>query len=207
MRVFCIISLLFLLAACDNTENKSVVSNLPKRDSTFTKTDTMPANYPGVDISPMDMSYYPANYPFLKMTKAINTPPVMRIIYSRPHLAGRKLFLNLLKKGEPWRMGANESTEIDFYQPVTIQGKKIKPGRYILYCVPQTDKWIIILNSSMDSWGLKIDATKDLEKFPVSFTNNNPHIEYLTMLFEKSDSGADLVIAWDDIIARLPINF
>ena len=141
------------------------------------------------------------------MTNSISTPPVMRIIYSRPHLQGRKLFHNLLKYGEPWRLGANEATEIQFYQDVTIQNKKIKAGRYILYCIPQEETWTIVLNNNVDTWGLKIDSTKDLNRFEIPVTHNNPPLEYLTIVFEKADHGAKLLMAWDDIKAELPIDF
>jgi Protein of unknown function (DUF2911) len=67
--------------------------------------------YATVDVSPMDMSYFPVEYYKLNMTRQPTTPLVVRVIYSRPHLNGRKLFADILKYGEPWRLGANESTE------------------------------------------------------------------------------------------------
>ena len=83
------------------------------------------------DVSPMDMSYFPVNYPKLKMAKLVSQPPVMRLIYSRPHLQGRELFHDVLRYGEYWRLGANEATEIEFFRDVTIQNKRIHPGRYV----------------------------------------------------------------------------
>jgi hypothetical protein len=160
-----------------------------------------------VDVSPMDMSYFPVDYPKFKMTNPNIAPPVVRVIYSRPHLQRRPLFNGILKYGEPWRLGANEASEIDFYKTVTIQGKKIPAGRYIIYGIPYEDKWTIILNSNIDSWGLKQDATKDTGRFDIPITTNGYSLEYFTMVFEKTDNGADLVIAWADIIARLPIKF
>lgn len=163
--------------------------------------------YATVDISPMDMSYFPVDYPKIKMTNGSVAPPVARIVYSRPHLQKRRLFSGILKYDEPWRLGANESTEIDFYRNVTIEGKKIKAGRYILYCIPHKDSWTIVLNSNIDTWGLKQDPAKDVERFKVSATSNNPMLEYFTMVFEKTDTGANLIIAWDDVVVKLPISF
>lgn len=163
-------------------------------------------SYAQVDISPMDMSYYPVDYPILQMTTDSLLKPTMRVIYSRPHLNGRRLFHDVIKYGQPWRLGANEASEIDIYKPVTIQGKRITPGRFIIYCVPAADKWTIVLNSNIDSWGLKLDSHKDLYRFDIPVSHNNPVIEYFTMVFEKTDSGADLVIAWDEVVARLPIK-
>ena len=168
----------------------------------------MPGNtYAPVDISPMDMSYFPVDYPKIKMANGTVAPPVARVVYSRPHLQKRRLFSGILKHDEPWRLGANESTEIDLYKNVTIDGKKIKAGRYILYCIPHKDSWTIVLNSNIDSWGLKQDPAKDIERFKVSATFNNPILEYFTMVFEKTDTGANLVIGWDDVVVKLPISF
>ncbi len=169
--------------------------------------DTALNPYILVDVSPMDMSYYPADYPKLKMAKQVSQPPVMRLIYSRPHLQGREIFHDVLKYGEYWRLGANEATEIQFFREVTIQGKKIQPGRYILYCILGAATWTIVLNSNIDSWGLQQDSTRDIHHFEIPVMHGNPSLEYLTMLFEKSSKGADLVIAWDDVVAKLPIEF
>lgn len=160
-----------------------------------------------VDVSPMDMSYYPVEYPKLKMSKAIDVPPLARVVYSRPHLQGRTLFVDLLKYGEPWRLGANEATELDLYADATIQDKKIKAGRYILYCIPQKNEWTIVLNSNIDTWGLEQDTTRDIARFQIPVNPTNRRIEYFTMAFYKAKSGANLLIAWDNWEARLPFIF
>jgi hypothetical protein len=152
------------------------------------------------------MAYFPVDYPKLKMANTIATPPVMRVIYSRPHRGGRIIFGNLLKYGEQWRLGANEATEIEFFREVIIQHKKIKPGRYLVYCIPFENKWTIILNRNIYTWGLKIDASKDLERFDIPVSPASVNFEYFTMAFEKTATGADLIMAWDDTEARLPIN-
>src|SRR5215212_4269824 len=96
---------------------------------------------PSLDKSPMDMSYYPDRYPVLKFQNKVTEPLVMRVIYSRPQLNGRKAFGELQKFGSVWRLGANEVTEIQFFKDVHINNKKIKKGRYSLYCIPYADKW------------------------------------------------------------------
>lgn len=202
--------LLLGLCSCKNGEEKKETGekNVNKEDSINKSNPQTAVNpYDPIDISPMDMTYYPAEYPKLKMTKAITAPPVARVIYSRPHLQGRQLFHDILKYGEAWRLGANESTELQLYRDVTIQNKKVKAGRYVLYCIPQPDKWTIILNSNIDSWGLQPDSTKDIAHFDVPVKQTNNHLEYFTIIFEKTDSGADLLMAWDNLEARLPINF
>ena len=163
--------------------------------------------YATVDVSPMDMSYYPVEYYKMNMAKQSTVPLVVRVIYSRPHLNGRKLFTGILKYGEPWRLGANESTEIQFFRDVTIQGKKIKTGRYILYCIPNEKTWTIVVNSNLDTWGLHQDSTKDVYRFDASVIRVDHHTEYFTIIFEKTDKGANMLAAWDDYEIKLPIEF
>lgn len=202
--------LLFLFfAGCNNKQKVPV-----ERIETVAPDSSHPAlieknnnPYAAVDISPMDMSYYPADYPILKMKKAINNSPLARVIYSRPHLQGRTLFRDVLKYGEPWRLGANESTELDLYPDAIIGDKKIKAGRYVLYCIPESDKWTIIINSNIDSWGLQPDSAKDIARFIIPVKQTSNRLEYYTMIFEKNNNGADLVMAWDNLEARLPISF
>jgi hypothetical protein len=155
----------------------------------------------------MDMSYFPENYPLLKMTDSAPPSPKARVIYSRPYLQGRPLFSKILKYGEPWRLGANEATELELYTPASIQGKRISAGRYILYCIPQADSWTIVLNSNIDSWGLHPDPAKDIARFTVPVTRTNTFFEFFTMVFVKTDNGADLVMAWERVEARLPLTF
>jgi hypothetical protein len=162
--------------------------------------------YADVDISPMDMSYFPSKYPQQKIADPKTPPPVMRVIYSRPHLQGRKLFEEILKYGQTWRLGANEATELDVFQPVTIGNKKLPVGRYTLYAIPKAGYWTIAVNNDLDLWGLKQDVSKDLLRVEVPVTYYNPVMEYFTMVFEKSDTGANLIIAWDDALVKLPIT-
>jgi len=198
--------LLFLLSCKDkpkpivDTKTKGAEKLVPMEE------DDPINNYAAVDVSPMDMSYYPVDYPKLKMANAISTSPLVRVIYSRPHLQ-RRHFNDILKYNEPWRLGANESTEIEFFKSVKVQDQKVSPGRYIIYCIPEADKWTIILNSNIDTWGLKQDSTRDVHRFPIPITRNNPTLEYFTMVFEKTGTGADLLMGWDDVVGKLPLTF
>ena len=207
-QLFILTLLAFLAIACDQNKKEEPVAEKTIPDSLKNQPSEITVNpYANVDVSPMDMSYFPVDYPKIKMANGNIPPPIVRLIYSRPHLQRRALFNGILKYDEPWRLGANEASEIDFYKTVTIQGKRIPAGRYIIYGIPHADKWTIILNSNIDSWGLKQDSTKDIGRFEIPIITNNFALEYFTMVFEKTDTGADLIIAWADILARLPIKF
>ena len=208
LRLLPLISLLLFFTGCRNNEKKPVENNIVSKDSSGIKPPVKNENpYKIVDISPMDMSYCPDDFPISKMGNTVNTLPLARVVYSRPHLQGRKLFTNLQKYGEQWRLGANESTELDLYKDAFIQDKKIKAGRYVLYCIPQPDNWTIIINSNIDSWGLHPDSTKDISHFVIPVKQTSNQLEYYTMIFQKTDAGYDLLMAWDNLEARLPFKF
>lgn len=167
-----------------------------------------------IDKSPMDMSYFPEDYPKQKMVTPNMANPVARVIYSRPQKNGRIIFAdtsvteNVIQHyGQEWRLGANEATEIEFFKEVTINGKKIAAGRYILYCIPYPATWKMIINQNLYSWGLHIDKTKDVAEIDIPVTKTNTQIEYFTMLFQKAAGGCVLIMSWGDVKAVLPINF
>ena len=207
-KTFLFANLLILLASCNQGDEKPVsIETTVKKDSALPATKPQVSHYTIPDLSPMDMIYYPADYPLKKMSGNIISAPLARIIYSRPQTQQRKIFGELVKYNQPWRLGANESTEIEFFSPATIHNKTIKPGRYILYCIPQETKWTIVLNSNIYSWGLKQDSTKDLLQFDCPLEKNNTIIEYFTMSFEGEGKNALLLILWDNVKTNLAIKF
>jgi hypothetical protein len=163
---------------------------------------------PPLDKSPMDMSYYPVNYPVLKIQNKITEALAARVIYSRPQKSGRVIFGGLVKKGEVWRMGANEATEIEFYKHIKIGGKKIRQGRYSLYAIVNESSWTIIINKETETWGsFKYDTKKDVVRVEVPVQKTDTVVEFFSMMFEKGALGCNLIIAWDNSKVSLPVIF
>jgi Protein of unknown function (DUF2911) len=160
-----------------------------------------------LDKSPLDVSYWPANYPILKMSGKAKDVPIARILYSRPLKNNRIIFGGIIKYNEMWRLGANEATEIEFFKSVKIDGKQVPKGRYTLYCLPSENKWTIIINKDNYCWGNFVyDAKKDVLRTNISIDKVNEPVEAMTMYFEDTKAGTNLVIMWDDTKGSLPIN-
>jgi Protein of unknown function (DUF2911) len=195
----------FILLAFGCTHNKNETANNITADSVRTQNA-----YVKPDQSELDISWWPANYPIQKMQSDTIAKLKARVIYSRPHKNGRTIFGeaedNLCKYGKPWRLGANEATEITFFTDVIIDNKKINKGAYVIYCIPFKDKWEIKLNTNLFTWGLHIDATKDIFSTTIKTTTQEPAIENFTMVFEEIKNGANLIMAWDNVKAILPIS-
>ncbi len=161
---------------------------------------------PAVDKSPMDMSYFPANYPVLKIQDKATEPLIARVIYSRPQKGGRTIYGELVEYNKVWRLGANEATEIEFFRDVRIGDKKVPKGRYTLYALVNPDKWTMILNKETDTWGaFKYNAAKDVARLDVPVQKLQEVVESFTTYFDKTGSGANLIVAWDDVKVTLPI--
>jgi len=163
---------------------------------------------PPVDQSPLDISYYPENYPAAKTQKKTIEPLIARVIYSRPSMNGRKIFGALIDYGKIWRLGANEATEIEFFKDVLINKIKVKKGRYSLYALPNANKWLIILNKEIDSWGAFLyDSTKDVVRIEVVPELSAQTVESFTMFFEKTTSPFfNLNMYWENTKVVLPIS-
>lgn len=162
---------------------------------------------PAIDKSPMDMCYYPLQFPSLKTQDKATDPLTARVIYSRPRKEGRQVFGGLVEYGKLWRLGANEATEIEFYRPVTIGGRKVPKGRYTLYAIVNEKNWTFIINKETDIWGtFKYSAAKDVARASAPVQLVNEPIESLAMTFEKQNHAVNLVVAWENVRVALPIT-
>jgi hypothetical protein len=168
----------------------------------------------GLDKSPMDMAYYPDNFAHdrkFSPKPEWNDKALARVTYSRPNKKDREVFGKLIPYGKMWRVGANEATEIKFFNDVTIQGKKVKAGTYSLYAVPNEIEWTVILNSDLDQWGeYSYKESMDVARFKAPVKKGEDVVENLTIQFKQANdklSEAIMMIAWDKTMVELPISF
>ena len=167
---------------------------------------------PGMDKSPMDMAYFPARAAFRAFEKDADKKakmaPVMRVIYSRPQKNGREIMGNLIKEGEVWRVGANESAELDLMKAVTVGGTKLKPGRYTIYTKidPGSKKWTLLVNSDLDGWGAyAYNEANNVASVEGVTSNLEEEVEAFTMMFKAVDGGTHMVMAWGKGMVEFPI--
>ena len=165
------------------------------------------SRFPLLDKSPMDMSYYPVNYPILRIQDKAAEPLMARLIYSRPQRNSRNVFGELLEYNKVWRLGANEATEIEFFKDMLINGKMVPKGKYTMYAIPTEEKWTMIINKETDIWGaFKYDSGKDIIRADVAVQKQTEPLEAFTMFFEKAASGFVLIAAWDNALVSLPVS-
>ncbi len=155
-------------------------------------------NFPEMDSSPMDLA-------MARPDK--KSPPLARVIYSRPQKKGRDIFGGIVPYGEVWRTGANEATELDIYTPLKFGNTLLKPGTYTLYTIPDEENWTIIINSDTNVWGaFSYKKEKDVARITVPCEQAAAPIESLSMIFKTDSKGTILMIGWDDHYVEIPFK-
>ncbi len=136
----------------------------------------------------------------------------LETVYCRPYKKGRLVFGDeesgaLQPYGLYWRLGANWATTIEVNKSVIVAGQSLDPGKYSIYAVPGKETWQIGINAEVSRWGVpEPDYSQDVftVTVPVSYSDNV--VEQLTLAYEATDTGAELVIKWETSVVRLPIN-
>ncbi|MEM1121637.1 MAG: DUF2911 domain-containing protein [Bacteroidota bacterium] len=164
-----------------------------------------PAMLDDPNASPMDLVQFPSDSRFQNFRDSV--APQVRVVYSRPQKKGRDVWGGMKKAGDMWRVGANETTELTFYQDVTIGGTKVKKGKYGLFAKINDGSWDFIVHKNVQSWGTPNHDEKDNVVTVNAKTLDTPEtVEAMTILLEKNGANAlDLIVAWDDKMAKLPI--
>jgi hypothetical protein len=151
---------------------------------------------PGLDKSPHDIAYF-----------RVDQQAAIKVLYGRPQKSGRDIFGKLVPYGKIWRTGANESTEVTFYQDVVFGGETVEAGTYSLFSIPGEETWTIILNSGLDAWGAyQYDAAKDVARTEVEAQATDGTVEAFTITFQEVEGGAHMIIAWDNTKVEVPIE-
>ncbi len=161
--------------------------------------DLSAQEFSGLDKSPADIASYPSSgqVPEKKV----------RVIYSRPQLKGRSL-ADLAPAGKVWRTGANEATEITFYQDAVVGGTPVKAGTYSMFTIPGADSWTIILNNNLNQWGaFTYDKAADLARIQAKATEASQSLEPFSIAFKESGDMVDMVLGWGTTRVTVPIKF
>lgn len=141
-----------------------------------------------LDKSPHDIVYY---------RKTNLMPPLVKVLYGRPQKSGREIFGNVVPFGKVWRVGANESTEVTFYEDVLFGNEKVKKGIYTLYAIPEVEEWTIILSSNLDTWGTyNYDSKQDVARVK-SRVKKAEELESFSIGFKEKGQEVLMVLGWD----------
>lgn len=148
----------------------------------------------------------------------------VRVIYSRPYKRDRDNIFGteesgaLVPFGQLWRTGANEATEITVTGDVTVGGERLPAGTYSLFTTPGAEEWKIHFNSALGLSGTVRFNPETREPEPAYLPENDvatvtakptaiegEEVDQLTISFESTETGADMVLRWISTEVRVPI--
>lgn len=155
-------------------------------------------SFQGLDEAPHDISYY---------RKSKVTPPLVKVIYGRPHKTNKKVFGDMIAYGKIWRTGANEATEVKFYRDIIFGGVKVPAGEYALYTIPGEKEWEIILSTNLDVLGaFQYDPVFDIARVTVP-SSKAEELDVFSIAFKEKKDIIQMVLGWDTTRVRIPIAF
>jgi hypothetical protein len=132
----------------------------------------------------------------------------VKIFYCQPSKKGRDIFGKVVAYNKVWRTGANEATQITFDKDVKIAGQALKAGTYAFFTIPNPDKWVIIFNTKLGTWGhFGYDEKKDALRVEVPTTTVETVAEKLSLTCKEAENNAvNLEITWDKTVVNIPIS-
>jgi len=158
----------------------------------------------------------------LKQTKSFSPEEVVtfldgelkiNVFYNRPYKKGREIFGSLVPYGKVWRTGANEATVFETNKTITLEGKKLAPGKYSFWTIPDSTSWQIIFNAQHGQWGVNSkgeanrDTTLDVLSISAQAIVQENEFEQFTIQFEKMGEEAEMVLMWDKTVVAIPFSY
>lgn len=133
------------------------------------------------------------------------------LTYSRPNIKGRSLLKensDLAPLGKLWRLGANAATRVKFTDNVTIGGKLLDTGSYVLYAIPGKEYWDVVVNKGLNNWGTDgYKESEDVVHVKVKAESSSAKIESFTMQFAAIQAETcELHMMWGNTVVRVPIS-
>lgn len=135
----------------------------------------------------------------------------IELTYSRPNIKGRTMLKensDLAPLSKLWRLGANAATKIKFTDNVTIGGKLLDTGSYVLYTIPGKEYWEIIINKGLNNWGTDgYKAAEDVVRFKIKSEKMGSTVETFTMQFAAiQPETCELHIMWGTTAVAIPVS-
>jgi hypothetical protein len=130
--------------------------------------------------------------------------------YSRPSAKGRKIMGEIVPFGAIWRTGANQPTKFTTTDSITVGGKGLAKGTYVIMTKPGKDAWEVMFNKNP-----KANATDDKALFPednvvsisVPAMKTGMMVETFTMGINNiTNTSATLDMMWENTAVSVPFT-
>jgi len=155
-------------------------------------------SFKNLDEHPHDIEYYRENRVM---------SPIVKVVYGRPTLKKEKAFGDQVPFNKLWRTGANEATEVKFFQDIMFGNQLVKAGTYVLITIPGEKEWEVILNKKLDVWGaFQYDPKANIAKVIVPVTKAE-RLEVFSIAFKRIiHNEIQMVLGWDSTRVKIPLK-
>lgn len=130
------------------------------------------------------------------------------LLYAAPAVRERIIWGGLVPYNEVWVTGAHRATSFEIDHEISIEGKKIKAGKYAIFTIPGKDKWTFILNKKWDQHlADEYNSADDIlrvEVTPRTLPEVQERLNYT--ITELSETEAILSISWEKIKVNIPLK-
>ena len=150
----------------------------------------------------------PPKSPAATATGTLKNGTNITIKYSSPSVRERKIWGALVPMDSVWRAGANDATLIEFDKDVKIEGNKLAAGKYTIYMVPTSEKWIGMFSSQTGQPGMNHDGSTTLDMSKVvlrGLASAKQSKEFKeSLVYTINEKG--MVLSWEKLDIVLPIK-
>ena len=136
--------------------------------------------------------------PLTKVTQPIKGGAIISIEYSQPSVKGRTIGKDLEPmENKVWRTGANEATVFETDKDITIDGKKLRKGKYGMFTLFNGNECTVIFNSTWNQWGaFNYKEADDVLRIKATVTNASTPTEVMTF---KIDRSGQITLLWGNL--------
>jgi Protein of unknown function (DUF2911) len=151
----------------------------------------------------------PQPSPGASLTQKVGLTEI-KIEYSRPSMKGRKIMGEIVPFGDIWRTGANSPTKFTTSDSITIGGKGLAKGSYVVLTRPGKDSWEIIFNKNPAASAF--NYTPEIQKDDVVKVMGKPmtlpmSIENFTMgIGNITANSANIEMMWENTYVSVPFT-
>ncbi len=136
------------------------------------------------------------------------------VTYGRPYTKNprtgeaRKIWGGLVPYGKPWRMGADEATQLITQGPIEMGGKTIPAGSYTLYMMPEESGTSqLVISTRIGQWGIPVDQSHDLARVDLKKEALDKPVDQFTMAVAKNASGGGVLkLMWEETQFSVPFT-
>lgn len=139
----------------------------------------------------------------------------IKINYFRPRAKDRKIFGTdanvLVPYGKIWRTGANSGTRIEFSDDVTVEGKPVKKGEYLILTWPGATEWTISIYKDVALGGNMggYKEENDVAKFTVKPGKLTEKVDAFTINITDiapDNKSAKIELAWENTSVKFTVG-